>query len=75
MSVDIRLPLRTLPIARELKLRGHEAVFCHAAKGPKIVIAEEGFQNLQPDDPLYYLRASIKNTGDLYVGNLTIGLA
>ena len=46
---------RSLPIARELKLRGHQVAFCHAAKGPQILIAEEGFQNLQPDDPLYYL--------------------
>ena len=46
---------RSLPIARELKLRGHEVAFCHPAKGPQIVIAEEGFQNLLADDPLYYL--------------------
>jgi UDP:flavonoid glycosyltransferase YjiC (YdhE family) len=46
---------RSLPIARELKLRGHQVAFCHAAKGPQIVIAEEGFQNLLADDPLYYL--------------------
>jgi MGT family glycosyltransferase len=46
---------RSLPIARELKLRGHQVAFCHAAKGPQIIIAEEGFQNLLPDDPLYYL--------------------
>jgi hypothetical protein len=46
---------RSLPIARELKLRGHQVAFCHAAKGPQIVIAEEGFQNLLAEDPLYYL--------------------
>lgn len=52
---DFGLLTRSLPIARELKLRGHEVAFCHSARGPRIVIAEEGFPNLSPTDPLYYL--------------------
>ncbi|HTY64885.1 MAG TPA: nucleotide disphospho-sugar-binding domain-containing protein [Acidobacteriota bacterium] len=52
---DFGLLTRSLPIARELKNRGHEVAFCHPASGPQIVIAEEGFQNLLPDEPLYYL--------------------
>jgi UDP:flavonoid glycosyltransferase YjiC (YdhE family) len=52
---DFGLLTRSLPIARELKRRGHEVAFCHPASGPQIVIAEEGFPNLLPDDPLYYL--------------------
>jgi len=54
---------RSLPIARELKLRGHQVAFCHAARGPQIIIAEEGFQNLQPDDPLYYLYSDLTMRG------------
>jgi UDP:flavonoid glycosyltransferase YjiC (YdhE family) len=52
---DFGLLARSLPIARELTLRGHEVAFCHPAKGPQILISEGGFQNHLPDDPLYFL--------------------
>ena len=45
---DFGLLTRSLPIARELKIRGHEVIFCHPAKGPQILIAEAGFENLLP---------------------------
>ena len=44
---DFGVLTRSLPIARELKKRGHEVAFCHPASGPQIVIAEEGFENLE----------------------------
>jgi UDP:flavonoid glycosyltransferase YjiC (YdhE family) len=52
-SNDLGLLTRSLPIARELKLRGHEVAYCHPARSPQILIGEAGFQNVLPDDPLY----------------------
>ena len=54
-SNDFGLLTRSLPIARELKLVGHEVAFCHPARGPQILIREAGFENLLHDDPLYHL--------------------
>lgn len=62
---DFGLLTRSLPIAHELKLRGHEVAFCHPAKGPQILIAEEGLKNLLPDDPLYYFIADWSPEGFL----------
>jgi UDP:flavonoid glycosyltransferase YjiC (YdhE family) len=60
---DFGLLTRSLPIARELKLRGQEVIFCHPAKGPQILIAEEGFENLLPDDPIYHFIADMSLRG------------
>ena len=54
---DFGLLSRSLPIARELTLKGHEVIYCHPAKGPQILISEAGFKNILPDDPLYYVMA------------------
>jgi UDP:flavonoid glycosyltransferase YjiC (YdhE family) len=54
-SDDLGLLTRSLPIARELKLRGHEVAYCHPARCPQILITEGGFQNLLPDEPLYHM--------------------
>ena len=54
-SNDLGLLTRSLPIASELKKRGHEAVFCNPARTPRMVIAEAGFENLVPRHPAYYL--------------------
>ena len=54
-SNDLGLLTRSLPIARELRLRGHEVTFCHPAKTPQAAIADAGFENLLPDDPIYFL--------------------
>lgn len=62
---DFGLLTRSLPIAHELKLRGHKVTFCHPAKGPQILIAEAGFENLLPDDPLYYFIADWSPEGIL----------
>lgn len=64
---DFGLLSRSLPIAQELKLRGHEVAYCHPAKGPQILIADAGFENLLPDDPLYYIRADPSFRGLLRV--------
>jgi UDP:flavonoid glycosyltransferase YjiC (YdhE family) len=56
-SNDLGLLTRSLPIARELKLRGHEVAYCHPARSPQILIGEAGFQNVLPDDPLYHMMA------------------
>ena len=52
-SNDFGLLARSLPIANELRQRGHQITFCHPARGPQILIREAGFQNLLPDDPVY----------------------
>jgi hypothetical protein len=60
---DFGLLTRSLPIARELKARGHEVLFCHPARGPQILISEAGFQNLLPKEPLYFLIADSSPRG------------
>ena len=54
-SNDLGLLTRSLPIASELKKRGHEVAFCNPAKTPRMVIADAGFDNLIPRHPAYYL--------------------
>jgi len=54
---DFGLLSRSLPIAHELKLRGHEVIFCHPSKRPQMLIEEAGFENILPDDPLYHMMA------------------
>ena len=62
-SNDLGLLTRSLPIARELTLRGHEVAYCHPARSPQILIGEAGFQNLLPDDPLYHMMADASLRG------------
>jgi MGT family glycosyltransferase len=52
-SNDFGLLTRSLPIAAELKRRGHEIFFCHPARGPQMLIREAGFKNYLPADPAY----------------------
>lgn len=54
-SNDLGLLTRSLPIASELRKRGHEIAFCNPAKTPRLLIAEAGFENLVPRHPAYYL--------------------
>jgi MGT family glycosyltransferase len=54
-SNDFGLLTRSLPIAAELKQKGHEVIFCHPSRGPQILIREAGFENHLPDDPAYNL--------------------
>ena len=57
-SDDLGLLTRTLPIARVLANRGHAIAFCNPAHAPSKVIKEEGFANLLPRHPLFYLEMS-----------------
>jgi UDP:flavonoid glycosyltransferase YjiC (YdhE family) len=45
-SNDLGLLTRSLPIARELRNRGHQIAFCSPAKAPNKLISEAGFDNL-----------------------------
>lgn len=54
-SNDLGLLTRTLPIAAELKKRGHTVAFCNPAKTPRLIIDDAGFDNLIPRHPTYYL--------------------
>lgn len=49
---DLGLLTRSLPIARELRDRGHQIVFCNPAKAPSKLISDAGFINLHPKWPL-----------------------
>lgn len=54
-SNDLGLLTRSLPVARELRDRGHQIAFCSPAKAPTKLIADAGFDNLLPQWPLYYI--------------------
>jgi UDP:flavonoid glycosyltransferase YjiC (YdhE family) len=54
---DFGLLTRSLPIARELKLRGHSVIFCHPAKVQQKLISEAGFEYQLFDEPLYSFMA------------------
>jgi hypothetical protein len=54
-SNDLGLLAQSLPIARELRARGHRVDFCSPAKAPGTVIADAGFGNLLPHWPVYSL--------------------
>jgi MGT family glycosyltransferase len=64
-SNDLGLLTRSLPIARELRNRGHHIAFCSPAKAPNKLISEAGFDNLLPRQPLYFLIAGDVNFGRL----------
>jgi UDP:flavonoid glycosyltransferase YjiC (YdhE family) len=49
---------RTLPVANELRQRGHQAAFCNPAAAPARLIAEAGFENLRPKHPLFYFEVA-----------------
>jgi UDP:flavonoid glycosyltransferase YjiC (YdhE family) len=51
-SNDLGLLARSLPIALELKNRGHQVDFCSQAKAPKKLISTAGFENLDLKWPL-----------------------
>ncbi len=62
-SNDLGLLTRSLPIARELRNRGHHVAFCHPAAAPQALISQAGFDNLLPGRPVYRL----------YGGHITFG--
>jgi len=52
---DLGLLTRSLPIAKELSTRGHQAVFSSPARAPDRLIRSAGFPNLPPVHPIYDL--------------------
>ena len=60
-SNDLGLLTRSLPIATELRKRGHQVIFCSPAKSPSRLVNEAGFENLLPGHPLYHLIATELN--------------
>ena len=54
-SNDLGLLTRSLPIARELRNRGHQVVFYNPAKAPRKLISDSGFDNIPSKWPLLYL--------------------
>lgn len=46
ISNDLGLLTRSLPIASELRDRGHQVAFCNPAKAPIKLISDAGFENL-----------------------------
>lgn len=55
LTNDLGLLTRSLPIAHELRQRGHTVAFVNPAHAPKKVIQEAGFTNLPLRHPLYEL--------------------
>ena len=55
ISHDLGLITRSLPIAHELRARGHQVVFCHSGKVQRTTISDAGFEILPYEGPLYYL--------------------
>lgn len=64
-SNDLGLLTRSLPIARELRNRGHEVAFCHPAAAPRKLISDAGFENRLPSRPFYRIAG-----GHFTVGNI-----
>lgn len=47
-SNDLGLLAQSLPIARELKLMGHQVAFCSPGMAPRKLISDSGFDNIIP---------------------------
>ena len=65
-SNDLGLLTRSLPIARELRDRGHEITFCSPGKTPNQLISNAGFSNLLPEWPLFYIMSGDTNFQSFY---------
>ena len=63
-SNDLGLLAQSIPIAKELRERGHQIVFCTSGKAPCSVVARAHFENHPPDWPLYLIL-----TGDTRLTN------
>mgnify|MGYP000163472057 CR=1 FL=1 len=56
---DLGLPARSLPIAQELRKRGHQVTFCNPAQAPSRLISGAGFDNLLPNRYLLLLTGDV----------------
>lgn len=54
-SNDLGLLAQSIPIARELRSRGHQITFCTSGKAPCKVIADAKFENHRPEWPVYLI--------------------
>ena len=54
-SNDLGLLAQSLPIAAELRSRGHYVTFCSPGHAPRRLIAAAGLDNLLPTHASYYL--------------------
>ena len=66
VSNDLGLLTRSLPIARELRGRGHQIAFCNPAKAPSKVISDAGFDNLHPKLSLLELISTNRSLSNFY---------
>jgi len=66
VSNDLGLLIRSLPIAQELRDRGHQVAFCNPAKAPRKLISEAGFDNLLPKWPLHSIMSGDISGQTLY---------
>ena len=64
-SNDLGLLTRSLPIARELRNRGHDIAFCHPAGAPRKLISQAGFENRLPSRPFYRMAGGHFTAGNL----------
>lgn len=60
---DLGLLTRSLPVARELRARGHRVLCSNPAPAPRRVIADGGFENALPDHPLFHVMAGRRSLG------------
>jgi MGT family glycosyltransferase len=66
ISNDLGLLTRSLPIARGLRDRGHQVIFCNPAKAPRKLIADAGFDNIPPKWPLFYIMSGDTGLASLW---------
>lgn len=64
-SNDLGLLAQSLPIAGELRKRGHQIIFCTSGKAPCKVISDANFGNCRPNWPVYLIL-----TGDTRLTNI-----
>jgi UDP:flavonoid glycosyltransferase YjiC (YdhE family) len=66
ISNDLGLLTRSLPIARELRARGHQVAFYNPAKAPSKLISDAGFDNLLLKWPLHQIMSGDTSVRTLY---------
>ncbi|MCG8609289.1 MAG: hypothetical protein MI864_02020 [Pseudomonadales bacterium] len=65
-SNDLGLLSQSLPIAYELRNRGHHIAFCSPAKAPRKLLADAGFDNLIPSQlPYYFISGDIRSANSV----------
>lgn len=60
---DLGLLTRSLPVARELRARGHRVLCSNPAPAPRRLIADGGFENALPDHALFDVMAGSHGLG------------